>query len=197
MPKTMRELPSEHKRATIVDAASELFTSLGYEATSMSMVAAQAKVAPNTIYWYFANKDALLLTVLDRLVQDTRTQYLQMSAQAQPFADRMNWLIDQFAHLSGMVGAVHGRIAISEQVRAWHDDFHRLASAFFAQRLMDRGANPSQAEAVVAIAFFLVEGMALHDVSSPSRNMAIQLLEQAVQSAIQDADGMTKVALRA
>jgi AcrR family transcriptional regulator len=183
----MRELPSDQKRATIVDAAFALFTSLGYEATSMTTVATRANVAPNTIYWYFDNKDALLLAVLDRLVSGARAQYLQMSTQGAAFDVRMNWLIDQFSHLGGLVGAVHGRISVSDSIRAWHDEFHRLATDFFVQRLVERGANKEQAEAVVAIAFFMIEGLALHTVSDHSRDTAIRLLEQAIQSAVQPA----------
>jgi TetR/AcrR family transcriptional regulator, cholesterol catabolism regulator len=185
----MRELPSEHKRAKIVDAACSLFTSLGYEATSVNMVAAHAHVAPNTIYWYFDNKDALLLAVLDRLVADARAQYTDMLERGLAFDVRMNWLIDQFAGLGGLVGAVHGRISVSERVRAWHDEFHRLASEFFVQGLMNRGAKREQAEAVVAIAFFLLEGLALHPVSPQSRATSIQFLGQAIQSALNQMAG--------
>ncbi len=182
MAKTMRGFTSEQKRATIVDAARTLFTTQGFEATSMAEVAARANVAPNTIYWYFANKDALLLATLDQLVMQAQAQYLEMAAQ--PFAAKVDWLIEQFTQLGNLVGVVHGRVAVSDSVRVWHDHFHLQTTAFFVQRLRDRGASASHAEAVVSIAFFLMEGLATHTATRASRDMVIQLLEQAVTSAM-------------
>ena len=54
-----------------------LFKEQGYEKTSMSSVAKAAGVAANTIYWYYANKDDLLIAVLNREVM-----------QAMPHGDR-------------------------------------------------------------------------------------------------------------
>ena len=41
----------------IIAAARTLFIETGYEDTSISRLAAAAGVAPNTIYWYFKDKD--------------------------------------------------------------------------------------------------------------------------------------------
>ncbi|WP_375166439.1 TetR/AcrR family transcriptional regulator, partial [Rhizobium hidalgonense] len=47
----------EEKRNIIISAAHELFLTQGYEATAMSKLATKAGIAPNTIYWYFKDKD--------------------------------------------------------------------------------------------------------------------------------------------
>ncbi|KHS76528.1 TetR family transcriptional regulator [Pectobacterium brasiliense] len=44
---------------TIVDAASELFVELGFQATTMDKVAQQAKISKLSIYRHFDNKEAL------------------------------------------------------------------------------------------------------------------------------------------
>ncbi|MCL6379634.1 TetR/AcrR family transcriptional regulator [Pectobacterium brasiliense] len=44
---------------TIVDAASELFLELGFQATTMDKVAQQAKISKLSIYRHFDNKEAL------------------------------------------------------------------------------------------------------------------------------------------
>lgn len=44
---------------TIVDAASELFVELGFQATTLDMVAQRAKISKLSIYRHFENKEAL------------------------------------------------------------------------------------------------------------------------------------------
>ncbi|MEO8288993.1 MAG: TetR/AcrR family transcriptional regulator [Chloroflexota bacterium] len=53
------------KRRALIDAARELFTTTGYEATTMAQVAKRAGVAVGTVYLYFKNKGDLLLAVKD------------------------------------------------------------------------------------------------------------------------------------
>src|SRR3954468_7985272 len=53
------------KRRAIIEAAQELFTTVGYENTTMAHVAKQAGVAVGTVYLYFKNKNDLLVAVKD------------------------------------------------------------------------------------------------------------------------------------
>ncbi|MCC7062411.1 MAG: helix-turn-helix transcriptional regulator, partial [Planctomycetes bacterium] len=50
----------ERTKERILQAALELFRELGYEATTMRMVADAAKVSLGNAYYYFASKDLLL-----------------------------------------------------------------------------------------------------------------------------------------
>lgn len=50
---------NEALRQTIVDAASELFVELGFQATTMDKVAQRAKISKLSIYRHFENKEAL------------------------------------------------------------------------------------------------------------------------------------------
>ena len=50
----------EERRASIVRAATELFSRYGYKRTSMDLLAGQAGVAKPTLYAYFADKDAII-----------------------------------------------------------------------------------------------------------------------------------------
>ena len=52
----------------ILDAAQDLFVRVGYAATTMAAVAAQAGVAPATTHAGFASKRGLLEAVMDRIV---------------------------------------------------------------------------------------------------------------------------------
>jgi AcrR family transcriptional regulator len=75
------------RRAQILDAATRVFASKGFNRATIRDVARAAGIADGTIYNYFANKDDLLIGLLDRL-NDTarRPASLAQAAQA-PLAD--------------------------------------------------------------------------------------------------------------
>ena len=65
------------KRQSIVAAAQELFTSVGYEQTTIADVAKMAGIAVGTVYLYFKNKRELLLAARE----DWETEFIEYMAQ--------------------------------------------------------------------------------------------------------------------
>ncbi|MFE3987271.1 TetR/AcrR family transcriptional regulator [Nocardia tengchongensis] len=59
-----RELPARRRRE-IIEAAYEVFTAHGYEATAISQVAARAGIGQGTVYRYFGSKREILDHVID------------------------------------------------------------------------------------------------------------------------------------
>ncbi|MFI6513789.1 TetR/AcrR family transcriptional regulator [Streptosporangium sp. NPDC050855] len=55
-------------RARITSAATDLFTTAGYTATSMAAIAARADVSEQTLYYAFSTKRAILTSALDLAV---------------------------------------------------------------------------------------------------------------------------------
>ena len=66
----------EQREADIIDAATRLFASDGFHATSTRRIAAEAGVSEGTVFNYFSTKNALLLAILDefyaRLTESAR-----------------------------------------------------------------------------------------------------------------------------
>lgn len=58
---------TDQKRMQILDAAEELFHSLGVDGTSMDQLAVDAKVSKRTVYNHFATKDVLFQAILQRM----------------------------------------------------------------------------------------------------------------------------------
>ena len=56
-------------RTVILDEARKLFVVYGYEATSISSIAARAKIVPNTVYYYFASKEILWREIYEEAKQ--------------------------------------------------------------------------------------------------------------------------------
>lgn len=160
MAKTKRDQDREAKRDEIVASARTLFTDEGYEATSMSRLAAAAGVAPNTIYWYFQDKDDVLVAVLDAEFSASLEAYLQQAA-SDP-ADRLLWVARQLERVSRLVGTVHSRLAQSPTIRDWHDRFHVLSEAMLRAELAQAGVAANQIEARVKISVFTIEGLLAH-----------------------------------
>lgn len=61
---------TEEKRHEILRIAARLFEELGYERTSMSMIASQVGGSKATLYGYFPSKEELLRAVLDHDVNE-------------------------------------------------------------------------------------------------------------------------------
>lgn len=61
--------PRQAKRERILDAAVVELARRGYHRTTVSNIARRAGVADGTIYLYFENKEAVLVSVFDRAMQ--------------------------------------------------------------------------------------------------------------------------------
>ncbi|NDJ59862.1 MAG: TetR/AcrR family transcriptional regulator [Chloroflexi bacterium] len=86
-PSARRQRHITQRREAILDAAASVFTAKGYSGASIKDIAEAADVADGTIYNYFANKEALLLGLFDRLVDLERVDNRVASAAADNLDD--------------------------------------------------------------------------------------------------------------
>jgi len=109
------------KRQLIMDAARELFTTKGYETTTMSEVARKAGVAVGTVYLYFKNKNDLLYGVKE----DWDNEFLKFMARpeiqatphhlrARPLVEAVFMLCEQQTDMVQLMGMQ------PEMVGEWH-----------------------------------------------------------------------------
>lgn len=97
-PSSKREQKAAQRREAILEAAAHVFTARGYTGASIRDVAEAADVADGTIYNYFANKEALLLALLDRLIDLEQTDATLASALSDDLTDMIPTYFG--AHLS-------------------------------------------------------------------------------------------------
>lgn len=158
----------ETKREEIVVAAARLFATDGFEATSMASLARAAGVAPNTIYWYFDDKDAVLVTVMHHLLAAGLPE--EPAARTLPLEELLLEITARFDPIDGLIASVHARAEVSPAVRAWHDAFHAGADAWLLDRVREhlvatRDGRLPPGDAVAAIPriwSFAIEGMVAH-----------------------------------
>ena len=174
MARNKRDVDAEVKREQIEEAACALFLSEGYEATSMAAVGKAAGVAPNTLYWYFASKDDLLVATLNRLVNKALLQLAGM--QDLSLGDQLRWLLGEFQQASKLISTVHSRLDRSETVREWHDRFHEMLDAMLVQQMVSKGMSRTKASVMATVGTYVVEGLLSHPHTSQQFDKVVQWL---------------------
>lgn len=179
MARNKREIDREAKRADIVSAARSLFLDKGYDDTSMSALAATVGVAPNTLYWYFANKDELLVAVLNNTLASVHQDFL--SRQFTSFEAHVFWLYEQLLACNSLVTTVHARVPVSGPVAEWHTRFHQMVDAMFTWLLSQTGVVPASISGWLDVCTLTLEGLLSHQFEPARARQALTALLAAVQ----------------
>lgn len=174
MAKNKRPQDRQQKQDEIVTVARQLFLEKGYDATAMSQLAAAAGVAANTIYWYFDDKDDVLIAVLNSVITASLQEYQQ--ANLLTLSDKLLWLIAKLEQASLLVSTVHARIHVSKAIAAWHDNFHLLGESMIAYELSQYHVPAERLEALVKIAIFTIEGLLVHPLSTAQKHAICDIL---------------------
>lgn len=181
MPRNKIQQDPAEKRVEIVAAARALFLKMGYEATSMASIAAAAGVASNTIYWYFNDKDELLVAVLDGELERGMAEFLR--APVTDTTGRLLLVVRQLEQARRLVATVHARIQISPVIAAWHDRFHELSEMLIQSEMHEAGIATDKARALVKIWVFTVEGLLAHPMSAKEKRQICSTLANSVTAA--------------
>ena len=85
-----KNLKEQQRRAQIKEAALNLFSTKGYQQSTMDDLAKEAGVSKSLIYWYWENKAALLSELIDTCMN----QYIDLLTEAverdEPFIDKFH-----------------------------------------------------------------------------------------------------------
>jgi TetR/AcrR family transcriptional repressor of mexJK operon len=149
---------SEQLGALILDAATELFLTHGFGATSIEAVAKRVRISKRTFYHRFEDKPALFAAVVHRIIESLRPSTgipLIEGANLQAMLERLAALILQAA-LSPQAIALH-RMIVAESAR-----FPDLAAVVAREGateeavkliagLLDREARPGRLKRVESV----------------------------------------------
>ncbi|MBD0860207.1 TetR/AcrR family transcriptional regulator [Gordonia sp. zg691] len=169
MPANRRPRARAEKRDEIVTSARRLFVDNGYDDTTLSKIAADARVTANTVYWYFPDKDHLLVAVLEELLIEALARYEPMAQR--PLADKIMFVLEELSAMRNLVDTVHSRRAASPVIDRWHSNFHAMADALTRADLPPDDAQP--ASHIIA---FVVEGLLTHPGDEAEQRAIIDLL---------------------
>lgn len=174
MPKNRRDVDKEFKKQEVIEVARELFMSRGYYDTSMANVAKNAGIAPNTIYWYFKNKEDLFAAVINGVIAAHLVEF-QNRTQL-PFEKNVFWALERLMDAKPLAVPLHDLMTKSEQLAQVHDSFHQLVKGIATQYLLQEGVNKSDAINLVGIWEYVLEGLILHGANDEERNRLCEFL---------------------
>lgn len=176
MPANRPRQDREEKRLELISAARRLFIEDGYESTSMSALAKAAGVAGNTIYWYFGDKDDVLVAVLNGVLSDALADYQQVTAR--PLEEQLLWVVSTLQQMRRLVATVHARAAQSPAVDGWHTGFHLMAETLLRSTLEQAGLTGANVDAEVKIGVFTIEGLLIHGLEDADQQAICRRLAQ-------------------
>jgi len=180
VPRNRRPVPKGERREELLVAAAELFVADGYEATSMTRLAERAGVTANTLYWYFRDKDEVLVAVADRYLNALLDEHVSLAER--PLAEQFLWLVHMLRPVRHLVATVHNRVAVSDAVRAWHAGFHQTFEGLFERRL-PRPLPAERRHAEIAAATFALEGAITHELDDATTRQLCEVLADRLQYA--------------
>jgi len=165
-PPGRRQRKAQATRRRVLDAAETLFVRDGYAATAITAIAAEADVAPQTVYAVFGNKRSILTGLLAaRVAGDdepaplrTRPQWRDLEAEPDP--QRLIALLAAIATgIGSRVAALYDVLAAAadpelagdyqRQQQARHADQRRLAGALASRGALRAGLTESHATDVM------------------------------------------------
>jgi AcrR family transcriptional regulator len=173
MPRNKPLQGADEKKAEIIIAARKLFLDAGYEATPIGAIATAAGVAANTIYWYFKDKDELLVAVLDQLFQENLAEFSAVTGR--PVSEQLLWLVKKLQGFSSLMSTVHNRIHESNALDQWHNQFHTIVEQLFGMQLQQRLAKQSIA-VEARIAAYTIEGLVMHAIDKNAVRLTCEAL---------------------
>ncbi|MEJ7633280.1 TetR/AcrR family transcriptional regulator [Aeromicrobium sp.] len=174
MPRNRRPQDRDEKRDEIVRAAELLFTRDGFAETPLSKVASAAGVTTNTIYWYFADKDALLVGVLDRVLHEALAEAAALPDR--PWDEQLLWALARLQRYHRLVTVVHARANSSKVIDSWHTGFHDLADAMLVEGFREAGAAEDDLLLRAQLAVFVIEGLLMHPHDESAARSMLRLL---------------------
>jgi TetR/AcrR family tetracycline transcriptional repressor len=143
-PKTARKTKSKLDREAVIDAAFALADEEGIDAVSFRRLAEQFAVTPMALYWHFADKEALLAALADRL-------WLQAADTLSASLERLSSSDDDWGQLRltliALVEVMQPHPAVAELVptRVVECEAGRDVTELTLGFLAQQGFDPSQA----------------------------------------------------
>lgn len=165
------EAMRQHRREQLMEAGLRLFAELGFENTSISLIAREAGISKGLMYNYFKSKDELLGEVVRRGIEE---MLMPLGGEPRPFTSQedLRWFVR--TNLNELMGNQHHwklyyqlllQPAVSsrfeKQQREVSEPWMRFLIAYFEQK----GHSDSRIQAFVFGA--LLNGIGLNLVMNP------------------------------
>ncbi|WP_167149474.1 TetR/AcrR family transcriptional regulator [Actinomyces sp. ZJ308] len=127
MPRTHR--PAAQRREEILDAAHALFTTKGFQPTTMEDILKVVGIAKGTLYYHFPGKEQILKALVLRIVSQVEQRAREIASSSAPAMDK----------LMAIMGAMRVEDTETELVEQFHApgnaEFHLLSITAMIEHL--------------------------------------------------------------
>lgn len=175
--------PKKHARAAaqrerILAAAQKCFIEHGFHAASMAGISATAGMSPGLMYRYFPSKNAIVLAIIERQLQETRAKVAELHATTDIAANLArafeNWRTGEPDVLSvqlflGITAEAARDPQIAEALRASDRLTREDLKSWLGRGRAEggRGVGKEIVELRVVLMQCLIEGLAIRSVRQP------------------------------
>ncbi len=177
----------EERRTTILDAALRCFMRTGYRGTTMDDVVKESGLSKGTIYWHFANKQEIFVTLFDRIVLEfmTGTQ-IEPGGENRSMSEQLDEIFRSFAQVA-QLSKDKLKLPLNFVIELWQEEFfmqhyRTILQAFVDQikTLVEAGITSNEFREVDAheLAWGLAalyDGLILYYMLDMPGNVAVQL----------------------
>jgi AcrR family transcriptional regulator len=172
------QIRSRKRRQNILTAATHLLEEIGFEALTTSAIAAKAKIPVSSIYQYFANKEAVVGSILVREMEAVSKAYDDVE---ETYFRKTDWRTF-FDHLfSAVINASTSERVSAELTRATYaspelyklHDEHRLELAEQLSRFIGGYGSKWSPQRLLKLSLFIYDvylAINTHAVSQPRRH---------------------------
>lgn len=189
--KTNKQLErAEFQRQRILDAAEKCFIEHGFHAASMANISKAAEMSAGLIYRYFENKNAIILAIIDRQLDNMRDDFSNLGS-GNDLITLMTDLLNNWKNggPKGINPALYLEMAAhatrDPQIKLAMTKFDQMGTAIFSEWLLKNaaaeGKHLSPAE-VLRCDFFakcFIDGIAVRVVTEPA--LEIAFVEQSLR----------------
>ncbi|WP_027953584.1 MULTISPECIES: TetR/AcrR family transcriptional regulator [Halobacillus] len=146
------------KREDILDSALKLFAERGFDATTIPMIAGDARVGAGTIYRYFENKEVLVNTLFQHYVQAFKgmleEEYPQESSSREQFHhlfQRMVQFTNEHEHALYFIKTHNGAYFLNESSRKQFSCLWKILRDF-----LDKGKERGEIRQLPSLALIAI-----------------------------------------
>ena len=168
----------EARRNQILEAATHVFTRLGFNKARMDDIVEESGLSKGTLYWYFRSKDDIITAILDRMLKREARQLHSMLDDERSVRDKltefMDSTIEDLERLRPLMpiliefwGLQLRHKTIRQGIGKYYQQFFDTLTPFIQQGI-DRGEfRPVHAKSVTVALGAIAEGTILLWASAP------------------------------
>jgi AcrR family transcriptional regulator len=159
----VRQRGMELKRDAVIKTAAHLFLEHGYQKTSMSLLATRLKISKPALYYYFRNKEEILVECYRSGIAEIEDNLGRLSPDAGNGMARLRLYVLEYAtvvltHEFGRCVAMIDDSELSSKARRGVRDLKRKIDASFRRLVTEGIADGSIADCNPKLASFAIAG---------------------------------------